>query len=130
MQLLPPIPVLDQTVRQVPTPWDPDKLLALLERQQNMWEKGWQSTTATVLLGLLLLVLALLVRSQHHRVKDREKADARLDLATAKTAELAKETHASVAENGKQVLVFSHELAELRREIADAVKAIEGLRRR
>jgi hypothetical protein len=93
--------------------------MELAERSQGMWDKGWQSATAGVLLVAWAVTLILLLRSQALRVRDREKADARMDRVQEKTEALARETNATVAETGKQIVVFSRDLAELRREFSE-----------
>lgn len=77
--------------------------LDVAERTQGMWERGWQSGTAAILLVACALLLFLYLRSQHLRVEDKKEEVKRSDA-------LLREMSAVVAENGKQLLVFQRAL--------------------
>jgi len=85
---------------------DSKAALDVAERTQGMWEKGWQSGTAAILLVSCALLLALLLRSIHLRVTDakeeRHKAEA-----------ILREVSAVVAENAKALFLFQRAIEEL-----------------
>lgn len=103
-------------------PFDPARTIDVAERSQGLWEKGWQSATAGVLLAVFLLVLGLLLRTAYARNKDRKETEAVL-------VALVRENGAHVAENGKQTLLFQHMLSEQRADIVELKRMVADLQR-
>ena len=91
---------------------NPEPGLQAVDRLQGAWERGWQSATAAVLLVVWLITLVLLLRSQHLRVKDRDRLQDKLEA-------LAREGHAGLAENAKQVFVFNAAVHELKAQVQE-----------
>jgi 5-bromo-4-chloroindolyl phosphate hydrolysis protein len=107
---------------QAGLPLDARLLHEGVDRLQNNWEKGWQSATAAVLAVLFILVLALLLRSQHLRVKDKDKAEEKL-------IALVRESAAQAAESGKQSLLAQYALEAMRTSLEEARNKLDALER-
>lgn len=82
--------------------------LVVAEKSQGLWERGWQSGTAGVLLAVWLLTLLLLLRSQHLRVQDKDKQQDRLEALTREVA-------AIVTENAKAMALLQKAIEERRK---------------